>query len=69
MSNVANCTCQSWPPDGPSISCPQHGLDAETIRWLHANGLCLVSTPDEVDAWLSWKQYAADVRRINSEES
>jgi hypothetical protein len=64
-----NCTCQPWPAyDGPSVSCPAHGLDAETIRWLHANGLCLIQTPDEAEAWLSWKEYKTTIHRINANQ-
>ena len=43
-----SCTCSSVPLyDGPQVDCPQHGIDPETVRWLHANGLCVVRTPAE----------------------
>lgn len=48
------CTCTPYPSGtGPEVDCPEHGLDAETMRWLKVVGLSQVGSHAELGQWLA----------------
>lgn len=53
--------------DGPQVACPKHGIDVETVRWLHANGLCPVQTPAEAMEWVDRSNNPRTWRDTNGE--
>ncbi len=57
---MSTCTCDPNPgsTEGPEVDCPEHGINAETVAWLHANGLCPVRTPAEALATVTGRVHA-----------
>lgn len=55
------CGCPGEPcPDGPQPDCLIHGLNAATIQWLYANGLCAVASAQEAVETVNHRAAEAD---------